>query len=154
MDKQKTPPKTTTTTSTTTKKNKKFIIAALILMGSLVIIMLSKLSKSWKTKYDSTYLNKTKTLINRSTQSYTIAYQNTNPLIALMHSSEGFSYLQAARLLLPPSELEQLTNVNTVELEEALRNQQQIAMKSIVQQIPNSKPRGKTNIVNGWLNNT
>jgi hypothetical protein len=127
------------------KKNegKKYKIAGIILLGCLFLIFLSKVSKSWKADHDIVFLQKTKSLIQRAAKSSTMAQQDSNPIIGLYHASEGVAYLQAARLLLPPSKLEKLINVDVSQLEENLNMQQKLAVKTIYEYCPKVKPTSR-----------
>lgn len=129
--------------------SKRLNLIALIMVGVFVLILLSKITKNWKHKYDSDYLAKTKIMMQKSAQSATIAHQDSNAIMGLMHASEAMAYLQAARLMLPASKIEMLGALDPVELEEQIRNQQQLAIKSIIQYCPDVKPKGKS--VNGWI---
>lgn len=124
--------------------------AALVFIGAMALVLISKLTSDWRKQYDKEYLTRAKSMVASASRAATIANQDTNPTIGLMHASEGLGYLKSARGMLPPSDLARLGSTDPDVLEKVLMSQQQQAIQAISQQCPRAKPYIKGAAVNGW----
>jgi hypothetical protein len=124
-----------------------------IVMASLyAFIWLSKTVRNWKRKYSAEYKEKSKQIVQQAGEHSTVAQQDSNAIIGLMHSSEGIGALQAAKTLMPEQHLVDLTGISVNDLESQLRMQQREAIKAIGSQCPRTKPNANAISVASWLN--
>lgn len=93
----------------------------------------------------------TKALIREAAQWSTIAQQDSNPLLALMHATYGMAYLNVARRLHTDSDIEAASNVRVEEFSATLQSNQQAAVQKLLTLCPMSTPAGIASLQTGWL---
>lgn len=93
----------------------------------------------------------TRALIKEAAQWSTIAQQDSNPLLALMHATYGTAYLNVARRLHTDSEIEAASNLRVEEFSATLLANQQAAVQKLLTLCPMSTPAGLAALQTGWL---
>lgn len=93
----------------------------------------------------------TRALLKEAAQWSTISNQDSNPLLALMHSTYGMAYLNVARRLYTDSEIERTGNVRVDEFFTTLEASQQDAVQKLLTLCPISSPAGLASLHTGWL---
>lgn len=93
----------------------------------------------------------TRALLKEAAQWSTISNQDSNPLLALMHSTYGMAYLNVARRLHTDAEIEQTGNLHVDEFFTTLETSQQDAVKKLLTLCPLSSPAGLSSLHTGWI---
>jgi tRNA G26 N,N-dimethylase Trm1 len=93
----------------------------------------------------------TRALIKEAAQWSTIAQQDANPLLAVMHATYGTAYLNVARRLNTDADIEQATNVRVEEFSSTLQANQQAAVQKLLTLCPMSTPAGLAALQTGWM---
>lgn len=127
----------------------KYGLGAVVLV--LVLSLFSKWTDSEVKRYSPKCINQIKRLVRHSAQYATIANQDKDPLIALMHTNFALAYANSAKNLIPSKEIERIANVNLDELISVLEEEQLIAMQRLNQFCPQLQPDGVFAANTGWL---
>lgn len=93
----------------------------------------------------------TRALIKEAAQWSTIAQQDSNPLLALMHATYGMAYLNVARRLHTDRDIEAASNLRVEEFSATLQSNQQTAVQKLLTLCPMSTPAGIASLQTGWL---
>jgi hypothetical protein len=129
--------------------------AILVVLGILVgLVVLSLLFGSGSTMHSSSLSDSdqvTKSLIKEAAQWSTVAQQDSNPLLALVHSTYGTAYLNIARHLGSDDDIARSSNLNLGEFRNTLSLNQQAAMRALLAQCPMMAPAGIAALQTGWV---
>lgn len=90
-------------------------------------------------------------LVRGSTRWATLALQDSNPVVALMHACYGMAYLRAARRLASDAELERVHMVDPRALEKTLEDLERTMLAKLNAAAPGILPQNETAIQSGWL---
>jgi hypothetical protein len=125
-------------------------ISVIVILCILFVTLISKCTdkNSGFKVSTSTHVND---LIKQSSRWHTTSKQDTNPVIALMHANYAISYAKMARKLVGEKRVEKLTGVNISELLYFLEEDQQSAIKSIVDTSPEFYMEGMYAVSSGWV---
>jgi hypothetical protein len=122
----------------------------LIVIGVVVGIgLLSKWSES-DNQYSKPFIRKLKYLIEQSTRWNSMAQQDTNPVLQLMHCSYALAYAQVARSVTTDKDIENITGIDINELIYYLGECEAYAIKNMGQQCPKVKIDGVYSLGSGW----
>jgi hypothetical protein len=127
----------------------KYAIGVVVVI--LVLSFIAKFSENEAKKYSPRFIKHIKNLVKYAAQWSTVAKQDENPLIALMHVNTALSYAYIARRLVPSKEVAKIANVNLDELIYVLEEEQMEAMQKINQYCPELQPEGVFAAYTGWL---
>jgi hypothetical protein len=129
--------------------------AAWVVCGAAAFVIfagvLSNRGKSATVASKSNDALSTRALIKEAAQWSTIAQQDSNPLLALMHATYGMAYLNVARRLHTDSEIEVASNLRVDEFSLTLQSNQQAAVQRLLTLCPMSTPAGIASLQTGWL---
>ena len=117
-----------------------------------VVVLLSLLSKWTETsqQYSKPFVRKLKYLIEQATRWNSMAQQDTNPILQLMHCSYALAYAQVARSVVSEKDIADLTGIDIQELIYYLGECESYATKNIGQQCPKIKIDGVYSLGSGW----
>ena len=122
-----------------------------IVIGVVVVLgLLSKWSESSR-QYSKAFIRKVKTVIEQSTRWNSLAQQDTNAVVQLIHCNYALSYAQVARSLVPESDIEAITGIDIHELVYYLEECQSYAVKNIGTLCPKIKIDGVYSAGSGWV---
>ena len=128
-------------------------IACAILFATVVVV--SMLSCWCVTRYPPYTLNKVNRLVQDGIRWGGVADQDTNPVLALIHSTYALSYINVARLLVSDRDIEIITNMHAGELHKDLQDKQDRVVRTLHKKYPKLRPRGDgggaANMGTGWL---
>ena len=131
-------------------QRKSLVTAGMFIIGCIVLATLIRIFSSFKRNHTSEYIQKTKEMLQRAGRSYAISQQDSSPLIGLMHASEGLAYISSARSMLPAAELDSLSKSNVQDIEAALKNQQDMALRTVAAQCPATRIQGSLPALAAW----
>lgn len=144
-----------TTADVTNSKNSfsnlmmKYAIGIVLVILALGIV--SKFTDSEGKRYSPKFINHIRSLVRYASQWSTIAKQDENALLSLLHINTALSYARIARRLVPSKEIEKIANVNLDELIYLLEEEQLEAMQKVNQLAPELQPDGVFAVHTGWL---
>ena len=93
----------------------------------------------------------TRALIREAAQWSTIAQQDSNPMLAVIHASFGQAYLNVARRLHTDAEIETVGGLKVEEFSATLHANQQQAVQKLLAVCPMSSPAGIAALQTGWI---
>ena len=93
----------------------------------------------------------TKALIQEAAQWSTVAQQDNNPLLALVHATYATAYLNVARRMSSDADIEGLASIHVAEFSKALNSSQQASMRALLAQCPVVAPAGIAALQTGWM---
>ena len=129
-----------------------YIRIGLIILAVVVgLALLSKWTDNTKNTYPSKFLHQFRNLIEQATRYHTMAKQDRNPIVSLMHADYALAYAYVTRSLLSESEIQNIAKVNISHLISYLEQDQQHALKDLVEKCPALKPEGNYAISSGWV---
>lgn len=117
---------------------------ALIIVGVMIVITIIsccvRKKKGTTDILNPKSINDVQNILNQIRQMHLLSIQDSNPIVALMHSTSALSYYQllSGTILasLSPVDIQKLTDTNFSELHTYLRNAQQAAIVSFEKHIP------------------
>lgn len=127
----------------------KFAIGAVLAV--LVLSLLSRMSESSIRKYSPKFIKHVKNLVRYSSQWSTLAKQDQNPLMSLLHINTALSYAYVAKKLVPTKDIDRIANVNMDELIYLLEEEQMQAVQSVGEICPDLQPEGLFAVYTGWV---
>lgn len=118
-----------------------------------VVVVVSLLSCWCVTRYPPYTLNKVNRLVQDGVRWGTVADQDTNHLLSLIHSTYALSYINVARMMVSDQDIENITNMHAGELHKDLQDKQDRVVRSLYKKYPKLRHRGSsgTNMGAGWL---
>lgn len=122
-----------------------------VIVVTLALALLSKVNEKETRRYSPRFVRNLRTLVGQAAQWSTVAEQDHNPVLALMHVNTALAQGNVARRLVPHGEVRRLTGVDIDELIYALEQEQQNAMRRINQGCPSLQPEGAFVTHTGWL---
>ena len=136
---------------TRTSNNYNSMIAASCVFSAVVIVCC--LSCWCVTKYPPYTLVKVRSLIQDGMKWGTVADQDTNMLLSLVHSTYALSYINVARLMVSDNVIGNITNIHAGELHKDLQDKQDQIMHKLYKKYPRLRPKGGGGIdmATGWL---
>jgi hypothetical protein len=115
---------------------------ALIVIAIIIGIgLLSKWSESDRT-YSKHFVKSIEYLMKQTTQWNTLAKQDTNPILQLIHCNYALAYAQVIRYIASDKDIENITGIDIHELIYYLDECQTYTIKNINQQCPKIKTEG------------
>lgn len=126
-----------------------FIFACLVCLIIVALSLLSKWSES-SSSASKPVLRRIKSVVAQCVRWNSMAQQDTNPLMQLVHCNYALANAQAARLLFSDRDIEQVTGLDIHELVNYLDECQAYAIKNIGQNCPNIKIDGVYTVGSGW----
>jgi hypothetical protein len=130
---------------------KAVVVCVLVLV---LIVMSSGGARSGRGARSSTDAQQdlaTRALIREAAQWSTIAQQDSNPMLAVIHASFGQAYLNVARRLHTDAEIEAVGSVKVEEFSATLHANQQQAVQKLLAMCPMSSPAGIAALQTGWI---
>jgi hypothetical protein len=127
----------------------KCAVGVIVIM--LAISVISKICETENKRYSPKFVRHIRNLVRYAAQWSTVAKQDENALLALMHVNTALSYAYIARKLVPSKEIARIANINLDELIYVLEEEQMEAMQNINQQCPELQPEGVFAAYTGWL---
>ena len=121
-------------------------IAIYVLIGVVIVAILAYFTRSNGTQKTQTQL--VRRLLQQATRFHTIAQQDQNPLISLMHANYAVAYGNVARSV---AEKYHLRGSDVAETIYFLEETQQQAMQKINRECPQVKLDGMFAVNTGWL---
>ena len=136
---------------TRTSNNYNSMIAASCVLSAVVVVCC--LSCWCVTKYPPYTLAKVRSLIQDGIKWGTVADQDTNMLLSLVHSTYALSYINVARLMVSDNDIGNITNMHAGELHKELQEKQDQIMHRLYKKYPRLRPKGGGGIdmATGWL---
>lgn len=131
-------------------KGKAFTYAWIVILIVIGISLLSKWSENTK-QYSKPFIRKVKSLIEQATRWNSMAQQDTNAVVQLIHCNYALSYAQIARSLVSDSDIETITGIDIHELIYYLEECQSYAVKNIGTNCPAIKIEGVFSAGSGWV---
>jgi len=127
-------------------------VAVVVLVTFLILVSQSGRSRSASaTPLAAREALATRALIREAAQWSTIAQQDSNPLLAVMHSTFGTAYLNVARRLYNDADIEATSNLKVDEFSATLHANQQQAVQKLLSVCPMSSPAGIAALQTGWI---
>ena len=116
----------------------------------VVLALLSKRMEWGSGVYSSHYKKLLQNLIQQSTRWSSVAAQDQNPVVALMHVNYAIGFLKAARRLAPDSDIAKITGSNVMELHYIMESQQADLISRISEKCPDLGLQGVVALNAGW----
>ena len=126
------------------------LVAAGVVVLVLVLALLSRKIDTGAGVYSAHYKKTLKNLLSQSTRWSSVASQDQNPMIALMHINYALGFLKACRRLASDSDIQKITGSNIVELSYIMENQQAELMSQISAKCPELGLDGVVALNAGW----
>lgn len=116
--------------------------AAGVLLLSFAIAFFNKkvYSTDMTISYSNNQIAQMQHLVSEASRWHTIAQQDTNPAIALMHATYAAAYCNAARSLMDDSEIARSAGVHMPEMSMIVSSTQQSAFQTLTQMCPAAVP--------------
>ena len=131
-------------------KSKAFTFAWIVVAVVVGLGLLSKWSENTK-QYSKPFMRKVNMLIEQATRWNSMAQQDTNAVVQLIHCNYALSYAQIARSLVSDSDIETITGIDIHELIYYLEECQSFAVKNIGTNCPAIKIEGVFSAGSGWV---
>lgn len=118
------------------------LYALAVFLISLGIIILNQrvYSADVRVSYSTELSQQVSYLVGEASRWHTIAQQDTNPSVALMHSAYAVAYCNAARSLMDDAEIMRTIGVHMPELAMVTGNTQQSAFQALTAACPGIAP--------------
>ena len=120
-------------------------------LAAATLALLSKWTENDVRRYSPRFIRHVQSLVRYAAQHATVAAQDQNHLVRLLHCTYALSYANVARRLVPAREVERIANVNLDELIYLLEQQQLDAMQRVNRVCPQLQPEGVHATATGWL---
>ena len=122
----------------------------------VIVILLASLSRALErrdtwARYPPALVDRFSSLVRFAAQNSTIAAQDQNPVVALLHANSALAHAHVARTLLPARDAERIARIDLDELVLVLEEQQLDAMHRINRVCPSLQPDGVAAVASGWL---
>lgn len=134
----------------TSETKKTLLYISIIIGGVILLALLSKWSEN-PNQYAKPFLKKVKMLVEQATRWNSLAQQDTNPIIQLIHCNYALSYAQVARNLVDNKDIESITGLDIGELCYYMEDCQAYAIQNIGNLAPNIKIEGVYSAGSGWV---
>ena len=118
------------------KASPQLLTAVAVVVVVLVLALLSRSTATQGGSYSPHFTKTLKNLLAQSTRWSTIAQQDQNLVVALMHVNYALGFLKASRRLASDADIQKITGTNVVELHFLMENQQ----ADLIQQISTACP--------------
>jgi hypothetical protein len=118
------------------KASPALLAAVTVVAVVLLLALLSRSTGGGSGTYNSQFKGTLKNLISQSNRWSTIAQQDQNLVVALMHVNYALGFLKASRRLASDEDIQKITGTNVVELHFIMENQQ----ADLIQQISTACP--------------
>lgn len=117
----------------------------------MAISLLAKAKQGECNKYSPKFIQHVRRLVRTAAQGSTLAHQDTDPVVALLHVNTSLAYAKAAREMMPSQEVEKVAGVDVDEMIYILEEELLDRMQAIHQIAPNLQPEGPLALHSGWL---
>ena len=124
------------------------VVALVVALAALARAMERRDARA---RYPPALVDRFRSLVRYASQGSTIATQDQNPVVALLHANSALAHAHVARSLLPARDAEHLASVDLDELILALEEQQLYAMQRINGICPSLQPDGVAAVATGWV---
>lgn len=129
-------------------------IALSILLAVLLLALVSKWTFDTGRTYPRYVLRQIQTLIRDAIHWNTTSLQDTNLLLALVHSTYAIAYLNTARHLVSDTDIERVMGIQARELMYELQQHHDKLMAQLGTTYPELKPTtGTFGVHTGWVSN-
>ena len=123
-----------------------------ILLAVLLLALLSKWTFDTGRTYPRYILRRIQTLIRDAVHWNTTSMQDTNPLLALVHSTYAMAYLNTARHLVSDTDIDRMMGIQARELMYELQQHHDKLIAQLGTTYPELKPAtGTFGVHTGWV---
>lgn len=126
------------------------LVAIGVVVVVVVLALLSKRMDMGTSMYTPHFKKVLQNLIQQSTRWSTVAGQDQNPVVALMHVNYALGFIKAARRLASDSDIAKITGSNVTELHYIMENQQADLISIISEKCPELGLQGVVALNAGW----
>ena len=130
-------------------KQPAFFYAVVVVVVLAILAFLSKWSES-NSSFPRPLMKKIKSIIAHCVRWNSLAQQDTNPLMQLIHCNYALANAQMARSMFSDQEIEQVTGIEIHELINYLDECQAFAVKNVSNNCPKVKVDGVYSVGSGW----
>jgi hypothetical protein len=127
--------------------------SVLVVCMCIGVFIISFVSCKCVTRYPTYTLDKVSDLIQDSIRWSEVADQDTNPVIALIHSTYALAYLNVSRKLVCDTDIEKISNLHAGELHKDIKYKQDRITQRLFKKYPKLRPNGKSCVASGtgWI---
>lgn len=127
------------------------IAAAVVVVAVVALALLSKWSESSSNVFSPQFIKTIKDMVSQSNRFSSLAMQDQNLLMALMHINFGLGFLKATRrIAASDADIQKITGTNVAELHYMMEEQQAQLIAEISQTCPDLKMEGVFALNAGW----
>ena len=116
----------------------------------IVLALLSKWSQN-PNQYAKPFINKVRMLVEQATRWNSLAKQDSNPVVQLIHCNYALAYAQVARNLVGGEDIQVITGIDIGELCHYMEDCQAYAIQNLGNQAPQIKVDGVYSAGSGWV---
>lgn len=130
---------------------KPWVVAGGILTVVLIICLLSRLATGVRNPVSHEILKQTDVILKAANKWATMATQDTNVVMALMHICYAKAYVGTLRRILKDDQMQKAHHVDMRDLEQKMDDTEQAVLAKLSQAAPQIMPEGEFAVRTGWL---
>lgn len=108
-----------------------YVVVVFLVSVGIIVLNQRVYSSDVRVSYPSDLTKHVSYLVGEASRWHTVAQQDTNPSVALMHSAYAVAYCNAARFLMDDAEIMRTVGVHMPELSMVTANTQQAAFQAL-----------------------
>ena len=126
------------------------LTSVLVVVAVITLTLLSKWTNNRNNVFTPHFMTTIRTLVLQSTRWSTVASQDQNPVVALMHVNYAIGFLKATRRLASDADIQKITGSSVAELNYLMEDQQAELISSISEKCPDLGLQGVVALNAGW----